>query len=138
MNTIDNNRWQQRFDHFSRALTQLKLACGKNEFSVLERAGLIQIFGYTFELSWKTLKDLLLYEGYDLKSPRQVIRKSFELEFVSKENCELFLDALLKRNLLSHTYEEETAIEAERLITNYYYPLLTAIHNHLEQRLNEN
>ncbi|MCK5035402.1 MAG: HI0074 family nucleotidyltransferase substrate-binding subunit [Candidatus Sabulitectum sp.] len=138
MNTIDETRWQQRFDHFARALTQLKLACGKKEFSVLERAGLIQIFGYTFELSWKTLKDLLLYEGYDLKSPRQVIRKSFELAFVSEENCELFLNALLKRNLLSHTYEEETALEAERLITNYYYPLLTAIHNQLEQRLHEN
>ena len=112
MNTIDETRWQQRFDHFTRALAQLQLACGKKEFSVLERAGLIQIFGYTFELSWKTLEDLLLYEGYDLKSPRQVIRKSFELEFVSEENCELFLDALLKRNLLSHTYEEETALEA--------------------------
>lgn len=138
MNTIDETRWQQIFDHFTRALIQLKLACSKDQYSVLERAGLIQIFGYTFELSWKTLKDLLLYEGYDSKSPRQVIRKSFELEFVSEENCELFLDALLKRNLLSHTYEEETAIEAERLIKNYYYPLLTAIHNRLEQKLNEN
>ena len=138
MNTIDETRWQQRFDHFARALTQLKLACSKDQYSVLERAGLIQIFGYTFELSWKTLKDLLLYEGYDSKSPRQVIRKSFELEIVSEESCELFLDALLKRNLLSHTYEEETAIEAERLIKNYYYPLLSVIHNRLEQILDEN
>lgn len=138
MSTVDETRWKQRFVHFSRAVTQLKLACDKNEYSVLERAGLIQIFEFTFELSWKTLKDLLIFEGYDAKSPRQVIRKSFELEFVSEENCELFLDALLKRNILSHTYEERIALEAERLIKNDYYPLLSDIHDALEQKTNEN
>ncbi len=42
------------------------------------------------------------------------------------------------RETSSAIHEEETALEAERLIKNDYYPLLTAIHNRLEQRLHEN
>jgi nucleotidyltransferase substrate binding protein (TIGR01987 family) len=134
MSNTDEIRWQQRLENFGRALAQLEKACDKEDYSDLERAGLVQMFEFSFELSWKALKDLLFYEGYGVKSPREVIRKSFETEYINEDDSEIFLDALGKRNLLSHTYEEETALEAERLIKERYCPLLRRIYDALESK----
>jgi nucleotidyltransferase substrate binding protein (TIGR01987 family) len=134
MSNTDEIRWQQRLENFGKALSQLEVACNKEEYSDLERAGLVQMFEFSFELGWKTLKDLLFYEGYDEKTPRKVIRKSFEMEYISEDDSEVFLDALGKRNLLSHTYEEETALEAESLIKEQYCPLLRRIYDTLESK----
>ena len=94
----------------------------------------MQMFEFSFELAWKVLKDLLFYEGYDLSVPREVIRKSFEAGYLDEEDCEIFLDALEKRNLLSHTYREEVANEAEMLIKNRYHPMLRRLRDTLEHR----
>lgn len=134
MSNTNEIRWHQRHENFGKALKQLEKACAQDEYSDLEQAGLVQMFEFSFELSWKVLKDLLFYEGYDVKSPRGVIRKSFETEYISEDDSEVFLDALSKRNLLSHTYEEETATEAQRLIKEDYYPLLQRVYNALEAK----
>ena len=62
-------RWQQRFQNFRRAFTLLREALeNKNidDYSDLEREGIIQRFEYTFELGWKTLKDYLEFNGVNL------------------------------------------------------------------------
>lgn len=134
MSNTDEIRWQQRLENFGKAMAQLEAACDQEDYSDLERAGLIQMFEFSFELAWKVLKDLLFYEGYDVKSPREVVRTSFETGYLSEDDSEIFLDALKKRNLLSHTYEEETAIEAEHLIKEQYFPLLDRIYETLETK----
>lgn len=136
MSNTDEIRWQQRLENFGKALALLDTACDQIEYSDLERAGLVQMFEFTFELSWKVLKDLLFYEGYDVRSPRDAIRKSFEVEYINEDDSEVFLDALEKRNLLTHTYDEETALEAERLIKEEFHPLLQRIYAVLEQKRN--
>ena len=98
----------------------------------LERSGLIQIFEFSFELAWKTLKDLLFYEGYEPKTPRAAIREGFESEYLDEDDCETLLDALDKRNLLSLTYRKALALEAETLIKTYYHPVLTRLHATLQ------
>ena len=45
----------------------------------------------------------------------------------TSEQCEVLLDALGKRNLITHTYDEENAIEAKRLILNDYSPILATL-----------
>ena len=48
--------------------------------------------------------------------PRAAIRRSFEADYIDEDDCETLLDALEKRNLLSHTYWNDVAREAEALI----------------------
>lgn len=134
MSNTDEIRWQQRLDNFGQALLQLDDACERDSFSNLERAGLVQMFEFSFELAWKVLKDLLFYEGYDLATPRDVIRTSFEVGYIVEDDCEIFLDALKKRNLLSHTYNEEIALQSEALIKGQYHPMLLRLHTTLEKR----
>ena len=134
MSNSDEIRWQQRLENFGKALAQLDAACDMEDYSDLERAGLVQMFEFSFELAWKTLKDLLFYEGYDVKSPREIFRKAFEVEYLDETDAETLLDGLEKRNLLTHTYDEATAREAEDLIKNHYAPVLRRIYQLLENK----
>ncbi len=135
MPNSDEIRWRQRLENFGKALGQLEDACDKEEFTELERAGLVKVFEFTFELMWKVCKDKLFYDGYDVNTPREVIRQAFEAKYLTEYETETMLDALKKRNLLSHTYEEKTALEAERLIKNCYAPVLYKVYNRLKRKL---
>jgi nucleotidyltransferase substrate binding protein (TIGR01987 family) len=130
----DETRWQQRLENFSKALAQLEAACTKEKYSDLERAGLVQMFEFTMERAWNTLKDLLFYEGFEVTTPRKSIRKAFEAEYLTEQETETLLDALAKRNLLSHTYVKARAEEAERLIKQHYGPVFRALHDRLVQK----
>ena len=134
MSNSDERRWQQRLDTFGTALAQLTNACERESYDYLALAGLIKTFEFCFELSWKVLKDLLFYEGHDVKVPRAVIRKSFEVDYIGEDDCETLLDALDKRNLLSHAYLLDVAEEAETLIKERFHPVLLRIHETLDAR----
>ena len=122
-------RWKQRYDNFNKAVAQLTEFIEKDTLNKFEVQGLIHCFEYTFELAWKTAKDYLEVQGFDVKSPRQTIQIAFQVELV--KNGHVWMDALEKRNLMAHTYDENVAKEAEGLIREKYYPMLTALRNQL-------
>ena len=106
----------------------------QSSYTNLERAGLVQTFMFTFELGCKVMKDLLFYEGYDLDSPRAVIRQGFQASYLGEEDCEVLIAALERRNTLSHVYRKEIALEAETLIKARYCPVLRRLHAALRDR----
>lgn len=131
MVAVNPLRWKQRLQNFQKAALRLEVACQQGSYNDLELAGLIQTFEFSFELAWKTLKDLLEFEGYDASSPRSVIRKSLEAKHISAEQCEILLEALGKRNLLTHTYDEDNVLEAKRLILEDFSPVLSVLLRYL-------
>jgi hypothetical protein len=64
---MEDIRWKQRFDNFSRAFANfssgIQLA-NERKLSDLEEQGVIQSFEYTHELAWKVLKDYLEEQGF--------------------------------------------------------------------------
>ncbi len=134
MSDTGKKRWLRRLDSFDRVLAQLTQACERDRYDDLERAGLIKTLEFCFELSWKVLKDLLYYEGHEVKVPRAVIRKSFEVEYIDESDCETLLHGLETRNLLSHAYVSEMALEAETLIKSRFFPVLLRLYRSLEAR----
>jgi nucleotidyltransferase substrate binding protein (TIGR01987 family) len=118
-------RWQQRFQNYQSSLRVLRQACSKTEYSDLERAGLIQLFEVTFELGWKTLKDLLEYGGYDLKSPREVLKQAFASGLIA--DGEGWILALDGRNKFAHIYNEGIAKASIHNITSRYLGCLNAL-----------
>jgi nucleotidyltransferase substrate binding protein (TIGR01987 family) len=107
-------RWLQRLESLKEAFAQLKQACEREDLDYLEIAGLIKVYEITFELCWKTMMDKLLFEGYEITSPRQVIRKAYEQKFFS--NVNVWFDALDERNKLVHIYDKGMALQAVMLI----------------------
>lgn len=134
MSSSDELRWQQRLANFEKAMARLTSACAQEEYSELEQVGLVKTFEFSFELAWKVLKDLLFYEGYDENSPRAVVRRAFEVGYLDERETETLLDALGKRNLLSHTYDQNIANEAVELITERYAPALRELLERLQKK----
>ncbi|EQB89322.1 nucleotidyltransferase substrate binding protein (TIGR01987 family) [Clostridium punense] len=123
-------RWKQRLSNFKKATTQLTEFIEKDSLNKFEVQGLIQCFEYTFELAWKTMKDYLEFEGYEVKSPRATIQTAFQIELLTDGH--IWIDALEKRNLMAHTYDEEVAKQAEQLIKISYYPVIKELLGKLE------
>lgn len=115
-------RWKQRYLNFHKAAMQLTEFIEKEELNKFELQGLIQCFEYTFELGWKTMKDYLNQEGFNVKSPRETIKTAFQMQLITDGHA--WIDALEKRNLMAHTYDEEKAFESEELIRNKYYKII--------------
>ncbi|MDR2904768.1 MAG: nucleotidyltransferase substrate binding protein [Helicobacteraceae bacterium] len=126
-------RWKQRYQNYAMALAELENSLLKEEYTVLERSGLIQLFEVSFELAWKMLKDLLFYEGYNVTSPRDVIRQAFANGLIL--DGESWLKALDSRNLFAHSYSGELAQQAVSLIREKYAPFLFALRETLKERL---
>jgi len=133
MSNSNKQRWQQRLDAFEKSLIQLTIAREYESYSDLEILGLIKTFELSFGLSWKVLKDLLFYEGYEIKTPRKIIRKSFEVDYLDESECEILLEVLDTRNLFSRAYLSDIAEEALLLINERFYPVLRGLY----QRLND-
>jgi nucleotidyltransferase substrate binding protein (TIGR01987 family) len=125
-------RWKQRFENFEKSFSLLNKYISLKNTSEIERAGIIQFFEMTFELSWKLLKDYLEANGYIVKSPRDSIKQAFQAEII--ENGHVWLDALEDRNLTVHTYDEATAVEVEKKIREQYYPMLLNLYNFMKEK----
>jgi nucleotidyltransferase substrate binding protein (TIGR01987 family) len=138
MDEMENQdiRWKQRFQNFSKALDYLEKALEIENPDIIQKAGTIQFFEMSFELSWNLVKDYLEEQGFvDVKSPRTALKKAFEIGII--ENGHDWMDLLLDRNLTAHTYDEQKATEMELLILNKYFPILKSLHQHFNEKLNE-
>lgn len=115
-------RWKQRFENFSNAFKQLKLARNlkkERDFTELELQGVIQAFEITQELSWKVLKDFLEEQGVsDLFGSKNVVREAFNVGLIS--NGEIWLDMIKTRNLTSHIYDESEILKLLDVILESY------------------
>jgi nucleotidyltransferase substrate binding protein (TIGR01987 family) len=133
--TAQDIRWVQRFDHFRKALSQLKEAVAlaqKRPLSRLEEQGLIQAFEFTHELAWITLKDFLEDRGVqDLYGSRDATREAFKTGLI--ENGEAWMAMIQSRNLTSHTYDEATAAAIASAIRNTYFTEFEALQIKLER-----
>jgi nucleotidyltransferase substrate binding protein (TIGR01987 family) len=107
--TIQTPRWHQRRDSFRRALGLLREPLQSraiDSFSLLEQQGLVQRFEFSIELTWKTLKDLLEFEGVDVQpvTPKTVIKMAFAAQYLA--DGQVWIDMIDDRNRLSHMYDE--------------------------------
>ena len=125
-------RWKQRFQNFEKAYLQLKSSVLEVEsLSDLEKEGMVQRFEYTFELAWKTLKDYLQEQGVDARFPREVIKASYHYGLI--EDGEIWMDMLEKRNIMAHTYNEDTFRQAVNDIASSFYPAITNLYHYLQK-----
>jgi len=133
-------RWKQRFDNFKRAFALLESATADRaleSFSDLEQEGLVQRFEYTYELAWKTMKDYLEASGIDITpiTPRNVLKSAFSARIV--DDGQIWIDMMLHRNMLSHTYDSKRFEEVLKAVYDRYLNAFRILHDWFENRLGE-
>ncbi len=117
-----SQRAKERLESLQKAYSQMSLALARGTYDDLELAGLVQTFEFTIELAWKTMKDILESENYSPMSPKDTIRIGAQAGLI--DDAVTWLDALEKRNQISHTYDEWVANNAESLIRNHFEPVI--------------
>lgn len=134
---MENNkdiRWIQRFSNYNKALETLSEAVALNEertLSKLEKQGLIQGFEYTHELAWKIMQDFFVYQGNtELRGSRDATREAFKNDLIT--DGDNWMEMIKKRNLTSHTYNEETSEEIYENIIEDFHPLFVAFQTKMQ------
>ncbi|MCL5742887.1 MAG: nucleotidyltransferase substrate binding protein [Acidobacteria bacterium] len=112
-----------------KALDRLAAALATVPADDVRRAGCIQYFEFSFELSWKCIKVVGELAGLaDLNSPRSCLRQAFRQGWLEHE--EPWLKMLEARNLMAHTYDAERALAVYDLLAGFLVEmrhLLTAL-----------
>lgn len=118
----------QKIENYQNALKQLEsaIACYRaSPEDSLYRDGLIQRFEFTFELAWKSLKEYMEDQGIVLgvATPRSVLKEAYAAGIIA--DPDMWIAALDSRNLMSHIYDEETAVNvARRISADFISPLI--------------
>lgn len=134
--TNEDIRWKQRFHNYDKALMLLEAALQITNPDRVHKAGIIHFFEMSFELAWNLVKDYLEEQGFvDVKSPRNALKKAYEIGII--ENGHSWMDLLIDRNLITHTYDEQKATELENLIQEKYFPILKALHTGFKKKIDE-
>jgi nucleotidyltransferase substrate binding protein (TIGR01987 family) len=132
-------RWKQRFDNFDRAFVLLREVCdrGVASLSQLEKEGAVQRFELAFELAWKTLKDYLEESGVVVNpvTPRNVIKEAFAAKLL--DDAQVWIDMMLHRNLLSHTYDIKVFEAVLQTVAERYFSAFDRLHEFFLSRTPE-
>jgi nucleotidyltransferase substrate binding protein (TIGR01987 family) len=123
-------RWKQRFDNFDRAFVLLREVYERklDSLSRLEKEGAIQRFEVAFELAWKTINDYLEESSVVVNpvTPRNVIKEAFTARLL--DDADVWIDMILHRNLLSHTYDIKVFEMVLQALAERYFPAFDRLH----------
>ncbi len=119
----------KKYENFCRAYKNLEESIKlEPPYDTVTLTGLVALFEITFEQSWKMIKEILEYHGYEQSgtgSPRLVIKTAFQAGMIDDE--EIWLRALSARNNVAHSYNEDIALsivrETKEIYTNMFKSL---------------
>jgi len=113
-------RFYQRCQNLQNAFKCLKKWVEIKSPSDIEIQGVIQSFEFTFELSWKTLKDFFESQWITFNFPKEILKEAFKTWIL--EDWDIWFDMLESRNILSHTYDEKMAKNWFEKISKKFFP----------------
>ncbi len=103
---MKKERLYERLEDYKRAVSRLNEGTSLEIKDDIVYDGVIQRFEFTFELSWKLMKDFLEYTGLtELRSPRGTIREAYAYGLI--DDGDQWIDMMVDRNKTSHLYDEE-------------------------------
>ncbi|HEY9764756.1 MAG TPA: HI0074 family nucleotidyltransferase substrate-binding subunit [Chroococcales cyanobacterium] len=115
---MKNDKATPRLQELGKSLGRLGEALEIPLENPLAVDGTIQRFEFTFELFWKTLKAFLELEGLQTATPREALKKAFQIGWLQDEA--VWLRMIDDRNLTSHVYREAEALAIYGHIRDYF------------------
>lgn len=101
-----DEKYYKRFESFQNSLNALAEARTRDLSDSFVMSGTGAKFCITLDLAWKTMKDIILQyymvSGFASGSPREVLRKGFELNLISDD---IWMEMLKVRNEFTHDYD---------------------------------
>ena len=114
-------KFMKRFESFRRSLDTLNEARERDLSDSFVLSGTSAKFSITFDLAWKTMKDILIeyfaITDFVAGSPREVLKKAFQTEMITGD---VWMQMLEIRNRLTHDYDGEIVKTYCRTIVDVY------------------
>lgn len=124
----------KKYNNFCRAYKNLEESTHISPpFDTVTLTGLVGLYEITFEQSWKLMKEVLEYHGYSQSStgsPRIIIKTAYAAGMINDEP--VWLKALSARNNVSHSYNEEIALEIVKETRSFYVEMFAALKTTIE------
>ena len=111
----------KKFDNYCSNLAVFSTAVHQDLSNDFIISGIKDKFSIQFELGWKVLKSLLVYDGSlvaQTGSPRDIIKEAYR--FYDFVDAELWLEMLKCRNEMTHIYDGEAVNKLISVILNTY------------------
>ena len=125
----------KKFENFKAALVNLNdIFSYKEPYGNVEIVGMVGLYEICFEQSWKAMKEILENFGYAegaTGSPRTILKTAYKAGMISDK--ELWLDALISRNNVSHAYNQAIAMDIIRQTKEKYYDMFIQLEKKIEQ-----
>ena len=107
---MSDRKLKDSLGNLTKAVINLERALQIPNDRELVSEGTIHRFEIAIELTWKTLKRALEFEGFSPRTPRESLKEAFKAGWLHDET--VWLDMLDHRNTTSHAYlAEELAAE---------------------------
>ncbi len=128
----------KKIANLDKALETLALALIKvedtpedHEDYIFFRDSLIQRFEYCTDLFWKALREFIINKhGIEVPaSPKATIKAAFDIDTIDNDQYQQLIASINDRNLTSHAYREEVAIQISSHIISYYQLMRIVISN---------
>lgn len=131
-------RFENRLRAYKDSLYALSEAESRDRNDSFVLSGTSAKFSITFELAWKTMKDIII-EYYDIDdfvagSPKETLRRAFKVDLISDDR---WMQMLRLRNLLAHDYDLDVIEKAFDKIIDEYIPLMYRFRDKAAELLQE-
>ena len=127
--------YMKKYNNFCANLSVLEHAGEQDLDNEFVRGGIIDKFSIQFELTWKLLKELMLYEGRSAArtgSPRDILKEAYATyDFIDQDT---YLQMLRDRNDMTHIYNGAAAKELVAKILKDYIPAFQKLKRDLTDR----
>lgn len=125
----------KKTDNFFKALENLQQVFDYNEpYENIVLTGLVSYYSICFEQSWKAMKEILEKYGYDESatgSPKMILKTAYKAGMIKDEN--LWIEALIERNNVAHSYNEKVALGIVKKIKEKFYDMFVELKEELEE-----
>ncbi|MDD5900262.1 MAG: HI0074 family nucleotidyltransferase substrate-binding subunit [Lachnospiraceae bacterium] len=127
----------KKFENYMSNLAVLEKAKDEDLENEFILSGIIDKFFLQFELGWKVLKELMMYEGKSIAntgSPREIIKSAYSVyDFIEEQ---IWLSMLRDRNDMTHVYDEKAAKNLVGSILDSYIPAFISLKENLLEYYN--
>ncbi len=124
----------KKYENFCKAFKNLSDYIGfEPPYDTFTLTGLVALFEITFEQSWKTMKEILSYSGYNESatgSPRMIIKTAYQAGMIDDE--EAWIKALKARNNVAHSYNQKIAEDIVRETKEIYMDMFGKLKSTIE------
>jgi nucleotidyltransferase substrate binding protein (TIGR01987 family) len=126
----------KKYENFCAALLNLKdLYKCEEPYSNVILTGLVGLYEICFEQAWKAMKEILENHGFEESktgSPKQILKTAYQANMIQDE--ELWLDALVSRNNVTHSYNRAIALDIVNRTKKDYFMLFETLKKELEEK----